>query len=341
MPSPSQPIICFGEILLRLAAQPPSILFQDDALQTSFCGAEANVAVALAGFGHHARMVSVVADNPVGAAAKSELRRHGVDIAHVAAAPGRMGLYYLSPGAMARPAHIVYDRDHSAFATLHPAALDWHDILQGAGWLFISGINAALGEGPLTALRQAMTVAREVGVRIAFDCNYRASLWAGREHLAPRILCELASASDLVFAGRRAISMLLGKTFDNPDADIGFRAAAAAMFAAAPTITHIAATRREIASSDAQKLTAHLAWDNGCAVSPTVTLDNIIDRIGTGDAFASGIIHGQISAMTPEVCVRFGLAAMQWKHGIRGDFLRASVADISALAAGTGGDVRR
>ena len=201
MPSPSQPIICFGEILLRLAAQPPSILFQDDALQTSFCGAEANVAVALAGFGHHARMVSVVADNPVGAAAKSELRRHGVDIAHVAAAPGRMGLYYLSPGAMARPAHIVYDRAHSAFATLHPAALDWHDILQGAGWLFVSGINAALGEGPLTALRQAMAVAREVGVRIAFDCNYRASLWAGREHLAPGILCELASASDLVFAG--------------------------------------------------------------------------------------------------------------------------------------------
>lgn len=333
-------IISFGEVLLRLAAPPGELLFQQMQLDPSFCGAEANVAVALAGFGHDARLVTALPDNPLGDAARRTLRGFGVGLEAPALAGSRLGVFYLQPGAMARPATVTYDRAHSAFATIAPDAYDWPALLAGADWLFVGGITAALGDRALAALRNAIDAAQGMGVRIAFDTNYRPTLWQGREAEAAAIIRELSCAADLLFAGRRAAAMMVGGDFAQGDPDEGFHAAAQAMFALSPRLGHIAATRRVVHSSDRQNLTGLLADRAGLSVSPTIALENIVDRVGTGDAFAAGVVHGLVTGMDRDATIGFAARCAQWAHSVSGDFLRATAADIAAMGAGEG-DVRR
>jgi 2-dehydro-3-deoxygluconokinase len=333
-------IVSFGEVLLRLAAPQSAMLFQELRLEPTFCGAEANVAVALAGFGHEVRLVTAVPDNPVGEAALRTLRGLGVALAPHRLADSRLGLLYLQPGAMTRPAAVTYDRAHSAFASIGPEAYDWAALLARADWLFVSGITAALGERALAALRAAIAAAQAAGVKIAFDTNFRPTLWQGREAEAAAILRELSCAADLVFAGRRAAAMMAGGDYAGGDPTEGFHAAAQAMFALSPRIRHVAATRREVFSSDRQDITGLLADRDGLSVSRTIRLENIVDRVGTGDAFAAGIMHGLITGMERDSAIAFAAACSEWAHSVPGDFLRAEVEDIAALSAG-GRDVRR
>lgn len=333
-------IVCFGEILLRLASSSGQLLLQDNRLEATFCGAEANVGIALAGFGHDCAMTSVLPDNALGAAATAELRRHGMDVSALTTARGRMGLYFLSPGAMARASRVTYDRQGSAFALCESGQFDWPTLLQRADVLFVSGITPALGTGPDKALSDAIMTARDAGVKVAFDSNFRPALWQGREAEAAARLRELAGLSDVVFAGRRAIGLMLGRTFNHPDGDTAFAEATEAMFDAAQNIRHIAATRRSIISSDHHQLTALLAARDGVSRSRTVDLHQIVDRVGTGDAFAAGIVHGLSQRLPGNEIVEFAIACSQWAHSINGDFLRASLTDIGNLMTGAG-DVSR
>ncbi len=310
-------------------------------MEATFCGAEANVAVALSGLGHASRMVTILPDNRLGQAALAAMRAFNVDVSACSLTSGRMGLYFLSPGAMARPSEIIYDRAFSAFVEYAPQSYDWSALLGGADWLFVGGITAALGEGPLQALQKAMETARNSKIKIAFDCNYRPSLWQGREAQAKTVLRELSLQADLLLAGRRAIGMILDTSFDHADPDAGFQAAAQAVFQAAPHLMHVAATRRDVISSDRQRLTALLADRNGIAVSPTLSLDGIVDRIGTGDAFAAGIVHGLTNSKPLQDNAVFAAACSQWAHSVSGDFMRATLSDIEGLLAGGSGDVRR
>jgi len=296
--------------------------------------------VALAGFGHDVRLVTALPDNALGEAARRTLRGFGVGLDAPALAGSRLGLFYLQPGAMARPASVTYDRAHSAFATIAPDAYDWPALLAGADWLFVGGITAALGDRALAALRHAIAAAQAMGVLIAFDTNYRPSLWQGREAEAAAIFRELFCTADLLFAGRRAAAMMVGGDFQQGDPDEGFHAAAQALFALSPRLAHIAATRREVHSSDRQNRTGLLAVREGLSVSSSISLDNIVDRVGTGDAFAAGVVHGPISGMNRDATIGFAASCAQWAHSVPGDFLRATVADIAAMRAG-GEDVQR
>jgi 2-dehydro-3-deoxygluconokinase len=334
-------IVSFGEVLLRLAAPRSELLLQQMRLEPSIGGAEANVAVALAGFGHDAQVVTALPDNPVGAAAQRTLRGLGVTVHAAAVAGGRMGLYFLQQGAMTRPAQVVYDRAHSAFAGTSGEAYDWPALLAGADWLFVGGITAALGDKALAALCDAIAAAQAAGVKIAFDTNFRPTLWQGREAEAASILRELSCQADLVFAGRRAVAMMAGGDFSSGDPAEGFHAAAQRLFALSPRIAHMAATRREVFSSDRQDITALLADRDGLSVSRTIALENIVDRVGTGDAFAAGIVHGLVTGMDRDATITFATACSECAHSVPGDFLRASVTDIAAVGAAGGGDVRR
>ncbi len=333
-------IVCFGEILLRLASHSPKLLFQDMLLEASVCGAEANVSVGLAGFGHACRIVSALPANPLGVAARTTIEAFGPQVAGPISDGSRMGLFFLQPGAMARPASVIYDRAGSAFANADPSEYDWGSLLAGAEWLFVSGITAALGDKALAALRNAMGAARDAGLKIAFDTNFRPTLWHGREKLAAQVLRELSCEADLLFAGRRATAMMAGGTFDHTDPAEGFHAAAEAMFALSPRLQHMTATRRHVYSSDRQDLTGLLADRNGQSAGKTVVLEQIIDRVGTGDAFAAGILHGLLEAKSRDEIIDFATASAQWAHSVPGDFLRATVADIEDLARG-GSDVKR
>ncbi len=243
-------IVCFGEILLRLASDRPKLLLQDIQLEASVCGAEANVSVGLAGFGHKCRMVSALPANPLGVAARTTIEAFGPTVAGPVSEGSRMGLFFLQPGAMARPARVIYDRAGSAFANADPSEYEWDSLLAGAEWLFVSGITAALGDKALAALRNAMGAARDAGLNIAFDTNFRPTLWQGREKIAAQVLRELSCEADLLFAGRRATAMMTGGNFDHADPAEGFHAAAEAMFALSPRLKHMTATRRHVYSTD-------------------------------------------------------------------------------------------
>ncbi len=336
-------VVCFGELLLRLGAAGHQLLLQEPRLEVHVGGAEANVGVSLARFGHDVRMATTVADNPLGAHALGELRRHGVDTRSVKReADGRMGLYFLTTGAVQRASEVVYDRADSSFARSSAADYNWDELLQRAQWLHLSGVSPALGADVAQATLAAARAARSKGIKVSFDGNFRPKLWQRWGGDAKAILRELFDQADIVFADYRDIEVVLGLGFDQADVVAKVEAAATAAFAAFPNLQWMACTQRHALSVDHHALGALLLGRDGTrAQAPVRQLQGIVDRIGGGDAFAAGILHGLIQGWEADATVRFGLAAGGLKHSIPGDFNPVSEADVLALVGEERFDVRR
>ena len=336
-------VVCFGELLLRVAAPGREVLLQSARLDVQVGGAEANVAVSLACFGHAVSMAGVLVDNALGHAARGEMRRHGVETTSLALKSGRMGLYFYTTGAGHRPSEVLYDRAGSAFATTTPAHYDWPVILDGARLLHLSGITPALGAATAQAALDAASAARAAGVQVSFDGNFRAKLWAAWDGNPKATLHALFAKADIAFADHRDIALVLGDDYSGIDDPLTrFKTAAEAAFAAFPHLQRIASTRRTQSSVDHHQLGAMLAARNGnvhhCA---QVELGGIVDRIGGGDAFAAGVLHGLLSGMDDAASLAFGLAAACLKHYVPGDFNLIGVDDVLALVNGERLDVRR
>ena len=226
----NQRIVCFGELLLRLSAPGRERLLQSPALEVHIGGAEANVAVSLARFGHDAAVVSTVADNALGEAAVAELRRHGVDTRHVRAAPGRMGLYFLVPRCDAASEQRCCTTAPTR-PSCDPLEYDWDALLDGAAWLHLSGVSPALGEATAEATIAAAQAARRRGVKVSFDGNFRGKLWQAWNGDAAAILRRIFAEADLVFADHRDIEVVLGQR-SSRDGEDAVAEAAAHAFAA-------------------------------------------------------------------------------------------------------------
>lgn len=335
-------IVCFGELLLRLGAPGNELLLQSPRLHVHVGGAEANVAIALARFGHEVRMATVLPDNALGEHAIGELRRHGVDTRAVRRDAGRMGLYFLATGAGLRPSEVLYDRAGSAFARATPDAIDWDAAFDGADWLHLSGVTPALGLASAAAAQRAADTARARGMQIVFDGNYRSRLWQAWDGDAPSILRGLMAGADLAFADHRDIAVVLGHEAQGDDAVARFADAAAAAFAAFPQLQRIASTVRVQRSVDEHALSALMCTRGGEVVTtPTYTLTAIVDRIGGGDAFAAGVIHGLRRGLGDPESLHFGLASACLKHSVPGDFNRVGTGDVEAFLGEGRLDVRR
>lgn len=334
-------IVCFGELLLRLSAPGSELLFQSSRLEVHFGGAEANVAASLAILGQQTSVVSALPDNPLGRACASELRRHGVDTSGIQFAAGRMGLYFLAHGAMQRPAEVTYDRAGSVFAQTAASSYDWPRLLAGASWLHLSGINLALGDVPAQAALAAVRAARGAGVAISFDCNFRSQLWGARAAQAPQLLREIMAEADLLFGNDRDIALVLGTAFAQEDDDERFLAAAQTAFSAFPRLRWLATTARRALDADTQELRGHLATRAHVLSTRAYRLSGIVDRIGSGDAFAAGLLHGLIAGLHEPGMLDFAVAAACLKHSVAGDVNLLTVADMDAWLEQDGFDVRR
>ena len=332
-------VVCFGELLLRLTAPGRELLLQTPRLDVHVGGAEANVAVGLASLGHSTAMASRVPASRLGEAALGYLRRHGVATSHVATAPGRMGLYFLSAGAGLRASEIVYDREASSFALATSADHDWDSILDGADLLHMSGITPALGPVSAELALAAAEAASARGVAISFDGNYRAQLWERWDSRPREILARLVDKAEIMFGNHRDISLLLGRSFSG-DGPARRREASEAAFAAFPKLRLIASTARHIADADTHRISARVDTPDGAAQTEEVTVAGIVDRIGAGDAFAAGILHGLRSGRDLDWTARSGLAVTALKHSLPGDASLFSPSDIDAFMAGEL-DVRR
>jgi 2-dehydro-3-deoxygluconokinase len=329
-------IVCFGELLLRLSAPGRELLLQSPRFDVCIGGAEANVAVALAGFGHAAAVVSAVSSDALGRAVVAELRRRGVDASDVVEAPGRMGLYFLEVGAGVRPSQVLYDRADSAFARRAPAHWDWPRLLAGARVLHVSGVTPAVGPNGAASALAAVRAARAAGVEVVFDGNFRSKLWQAWDGDPRRILSDIIGCADTIFADHRDIGVALGRDFSD---DRG--AALAAAFAAFPQLRRIVATRRVQHSVDEHELSAFMATRERTIETAGERVGGIVDRVGSGDAFAAGVLHGILSGMDDEASLAFGLAAGCLKHSVPGDFLLLPAEDVAAFARERRFDVRR
>jgi 2-dehydro-3-deoxygluconokinase len=327
--------VCFGEILLRLTAPGRELLLQSPRLDAHFGGAEANVAISLARLGHDARMASVLPGNAIGHAARDTLRAHGVETGAISFIDGRIGLYFLTQGAGQRPSDVLYDRAGSAFALATADAIDWTSALHGADWLHVSGVTAAVSAAGGAAALVAMKAARAAGVKVSFDANFRAKLWEARGDDPRPVIDALFAEADLAFAEARDVSLVTGERCAS-----GEKAAAIA-FGRYPNLQRIAATERKVISADHHELAGAMHTRGGAARTKTHTITGILDRIGGGDAFAAGLLHGIATGMSDQDMLDFAIAAACLKHFIPGDVNLSSEADIRFYLAETGSDVRR
>lgn len=333
-------IVCFGELLLRLNAPGRERLLQSRKLEVHIGGAEANVAVSLAQFGLEAAMASIVAANALGDAALGELRRYGVDVSACQRRAGRMGLYFMTAGAVRRPSEILYDRAGSAFAEAEADAIDWPIILHDAAWLHLSGVTPAVGPKAAAAAMRAAKSAGAAGVKVSFDGNYRGQMWAAWKGDGPGVLREILSRTTLAFINERDIGLILGKSYAGDEEDAR-QAAFADAFAAFPSLQSIAATSRRQQSVDHHRLSAIMVTRGGEWRSGEYELAGVVDRIGAGDAFAAGILHALAAGRNEQFGIDFAAAAAAFKHSVPGDFNIASADEIEQAMAATSFDVRR
>lgn len=334
-------VLCFGEVLLRLASPAKELLLQSPRLDVCVAGAEANVAAALARWGHNASALTILPESPLGDAALGELRRHGIATDRVQRGPGRMGLFFLETGALQRASEIHYDRAESAFASAPPERFDWERELAGVTWLHISGVTPAVGAASARAAVAAMRAAVRLGVSTSFDCNHRAKLWSAWKGDARAVLGEMVEHSDILFATERDIAALFGAGFDAVPAAERAQHAARQVFARFPRVKAMYSTLRTERSADDNSLSAQLCLPGRHLRTGTYELRPIVDRIGSGDAFAAGVLHGHLKSLDPQATLEFGLAAAALKHSIAGDFNHARLEQIEALLAEQGFGVRR
>jgi 2-dehydro-3-deoxygluconokinase len=252
-----------------------------------------------------------------------------------------MGLYFLTPGAGLRPSDVIYDRADSAFARTSAGDFDWSRILDGADWLHVSGVTPALGPRSTELARVALSAARRSGVRISFDCNYRAKLWSAWHSDPAAILGELAGMADLLFADERMLAMLLPAARQEAARGSGFGALAAEAFDRWPNVQRIATSTRVEHDVDRHSLGGRCAERSGVTEAEPRAVAGIVDRIGTGDAFAAGLLHALASGRPARDALAFAVAASCLKHSIMGDANLVTVDEVDALLAGQGFGVRR
>ncbi|WP_338425904.1 sugar kinase [Sphingopyxis kveilinensis] len=331
--------VSFGEALLRLSSPRRELLLQTPRLDIWVGGAEANVAVQLAHLGQPARFVSAVPQNELGAAVVTFLRGSGVCTEHVQRREGRMGLYFSAAGAGFRAPNIVYDREHSSFARAPATAWDWAAILSDADRFHLSGITPALGPDPAESAICAARAAIRLGVPLSFDCNFRSSLWEAWDSEPRPILSELIAHADILFGNHRDVSLLLGTRFSS-DGPTRRREAAEAAFDAFPRLKTVASTARHVSNADTHFLTARIDTRDGGFETEPFAIAGIVDRIGTGDAFAAGVLHALKAGEARDDAARTGLALAALKHSIPGDASLFSNEDVAQFWDGAS-DIRR
>jgi 2-dehydro-3-deoxygluconokinase len=333
-------IACFGEVLLRYSPPVPLLLAQARQFDVCTGGAEANVAVALSRLGRSTRMLTVLPDNVLGQRARADLASHGVDVAYILQQEGRMGSYFLDMASGLRSVKVTYDREHSAFA--QSCAADWPmaDWLDGVSHLHLSGITLALSQELTDASLALASAAKAKGATISFDGNFRAALWQ-KSYRDPRAaIARLFGVADIVFANHKDAVLLLGREFSG-EGPVRRREAALALLEAFPTVSAIASTARTIENAQTHHISARIDTRQTAAETDQWHIAGIVDRIGTGDAFAAGVLHSWLDQRGDLAsAARSGLGLMALKHSILGDASIVSSADLAAVV-GSIADVTR
>jgi len=331
--------LCVGEIMLRLKSAGHERLFQSPALEATFGGGEANVAVALANYGLKSSFVSALPDNAVGESALRELRSFGVATENVQRTGERVGIYFLETGANQRPSNVVYDRANSSIASADPADFDWPSIINGNKWMHITGITPALSESAAQLSLDAVRAAKTKGLTVSCDFNFRGKLWKYGK-TAPEVMRELVKYVDVGIANEEDCQKSLGISVDDVHVESGeldttkYERLTEKVLSEFPDMAVLAVTLRESKSADRNNWSACLRDKKGFYVSRRYSITDIVDRVGGGDSFGSALIYGLNTYAEHSEALEFAVAASCLKHSIPGDFNRVSVAEVEKLMGG-------
>ena len=329
-------IITMGELMLRLAPPGNARFIQAPVLNVEFGGGEANVAVSLANYGHHACFVSKLPAHEIGQAAVNSLRRYGVDTSFVARGGERIGIYFKETGSAMRPGKVIYDRAHSAISEAKPGDFDFDRIFEGADWFHWTGITPALSDGAAELVRLACQAAKRHNVTVSCDLNFRAKLWTGEK--ARSVMTPLMEYVDVCIGNEEDAQKCLGFT---PKADVeGGKTEAEGYRDIFRQMTekfgfkYTAATLRESFSASHNGWKALIYDGKEFYESKRYDIDPIVDRVGGGDSFSGGLIHGLLTMPSMKDALEFAVAASALKHTIPGDVNLVSEAEVQSLAAG-------
>ena len=332
-------VVCFGEIMMRLVPPGHLRLGQTPALEMTFGGAEANVSVSLANFGEDVSFVTRLPKNVIAEACLSQLRGFGVDISKVAFGGDRMGIYFMEKGASMRPSKVVYDRKFASLSTIQPGDIHWPDVFSGAEWFHFTGITPALSESCAGQTLQACQVAKQLGLIVSCDLNYRKNLWTRGE--AKKTMMELMQYVDVLIANEEDSQDVFGIGAEGADIEGGVLNEEgywklARKLARTFGNQKVAFTLRESFSANDNDWSG-LLYDakTDTAVRSRKYSVHIVDRVGGGDAFGAGLIYAMRRGYGDEDAVNFAAAASALKHTIEGDFNRVSVQEVEVLMGGS------
>lgn len=357
-------VVCFGEIMARLSPRARLRLQQamPGELEVTFAGAEANVAVILAQLGASADFVSAFPRNAVAEACAANLRAAGVGVERLRWLDhGRFGVFFLEPGSSQRSGEVLYDRDGTSFAVAGPDDYPWEAIFRGAGWFHFTGIAAGVSAVAADATQAAVARARATGLTVSCDLNFRRKLWQWRpgtpaSQLFAATMAPLLESADLLVGNACDLAAVLGETFVTDPADPeSHRPLLRRCAKRFPRLRWIALTLRQTRSADHHAFGAllYLPAEDRLVFAPRTgdgaryapyEIGQIVDRLGTGDAFTGALIFAlntpELAA--PERAVAFASAASCFAHTVHGDFCWCRRAEIESLMNGnTGGHVSR
>lgn len=334
----------FGEIMVRLAPSGVLRFPQADSFTVNYTGAEGNMAIALAYMGMPAEMVTKFPGNDIGRCAYRMLRKYDVLTDHIAWGGERLGLYYLERGASQRPSKVIYDRKHSSIAEAVPEDFDWDEIFKDAGWFHFTGITVALSKNMQEICRQACIAAKKHGVKVSCDLNYRKNLWSTEE--AKRVMTPLMDYVDVCIANEEDSEKVLGIKASDTDVTTG-KLSLKGYSELAQKLTDtfgfekVAITLRESISASVNNWSAMLYADGQTYLSKKYTMQ-IVDRVGGGDSFASGLIYACLNDFDNQKALEFATGASCLKHSIEFDFNLSTVDEVMNLINGDGsGRVQR
>jgi len=331
-------IVTFGEIMLRLKSPGHERLFQSPVLEATFGGGEANVAVGLSCFGLESVYVSIIPESAVGDACVAELRRRGVDTSSVIRKGKRLGSYFLETGANQRPSRVLYDREHSAISEISITDVDWHAVFSDASWFHISGITPAISSTAADVSIDAVKTAKRMKLTVSCDLNYRKKLWKYGKS-APEVMMKMLDFVDVAIGNEEDCQKSLGIETDI-DVEAGalsverYEILTRTVLERFPSLRKIAITMRESLSADHNNWQAVLNNRKEFLVSKKYEIHDIVDRVGSGDTFAAGLIYGLNALSTDREALEFAAAAGCLMHTISGDFPLLSLNEVQELAGG-------
>ena len=337
-------IVTFGEIMLRLSPQGCQRFVQAEVLDAVYGGGEANVAVSLANYGHSVAYVTKLPDNEIGQGAVNSLRRYGVDTSMIVRGGRRVGIYFAETGSAMRPSKVIYDRAGSAIAEAEAGDFDFDRIMSGARWFHWTGITPAISDRAAVLIGLACKAAKKAGATVSCDLNFRKKLWTPEK--AQSVMRPLMEYVDVCIGNEEDAELCLGF---KPEADVthgktdaeGYKVIFEQM-AREFGFRYVASTLRESFSASHNGWKAMIYNGHEFYTSRRYDIEPIVDRVGGGDAFAAGLIHGLLTKPTQGEAMELAVAASALKHTIPGDVNMVSTAEVEALAGGDGsGRVQR